>query len=114
MHKNIVSALRHGKVRYSPYYFFDMELCDFNLATHIHKWRQTVPENGVNGLLRLAEIGNIITDITNGIAFVHLHGETHRDLKPRNGIKISFLTNTFSPLFFKRECMENRRFWPYS
>ena len=34
---NIVSVLKWGRLRASPYFFFDMELCDFNLETYISR-----------------------------------------------------------------------------
>ena len=30
-------------------------------------------------------IWNIMRDITDGVAFIHIHMEVHRDIKPTNG-----------------------------
>ena len=41
-HKNIIAVLRHGKLPNSHYYFFDMELCEFNLEQYINLlWQPT-------------------------------------------------------------------------
>jgi len=68
-----------------------------NLEAHINQeWPTTVrgklpyfnktvtPEN------RRDEIARIMKDISSGLAFIHLQGEIHRDLKPRNGMPGSF------------------------
>jgi serine/threonine protein kinase len=70
-----------------------MELCDMNLEAHIkQEWpitmrgkrsyfnKSVTPEN------RRDEIARIMKDISAGIAFIHLQGEIHRDLKPHNGM----------------------------
>ena len=97
--KNIVTALRHGKLPQTSYYFLDMELCDMNLETHIRQeWPPTVegtkphfskdvtPEN------RRDEVIKIMKDIAGGVSYIHRQGEIHRDLKPRNGMSSSFQT----------------------
>ena len=94
---NIVFAFEWGKLSNSPYYYIDMELCDFNLETYIlRKWEPPmslkVPHFTNFDLLKpdqkLGQILTIMKDIANGVAFIHLQQETHRDLKPRNGIRI--------------------------
>jgi serine/threonine protein kinase len=69
----------------SPYYFLDMELCDFNLATSIREWR-TRTYKIEDEASRFEDIGHVFKSISNGMGFIHLQGETHRDLKPQNGI----------------------------
>lgn len=83
-HINIVSTLNYGKMKMSSYHFLDMELCDFNLASHISKWHERTTRTTVDNHHRLTEIGKIMMDILNGITFIHQQGEIHRDLKPRN------------------------------
>ena len=81
-HPNIVPVLNHGAI--CDRYFFDMELCDFNLMDYIMKCREMTDGVG-DSPVRFAETGCIFKDISHGIAFTHLQGEIHRDLKPRNG-----------------------------
>lgn len=75
-------------------YYLDMELCDLNLDTYIRRdWtkpglRRKVPNFvDVDNLpleFQLAQIGDIMKDITSGVAFIHSQKEVHRDLKPKN------------------------------
>ena len=72
-----------GKLPRSPFYFLDMELCDFNLSNYIAQCRDMTDGVG-DSQKRFVETGRIFKDISDGIAFIHLQGEIHRDLKPRN------------------------------
>ena len=97
-HENIVIVLRHGPLHNSPYYFFDMELCDFNLDHYIPQlWEPTSLETMhlgaqhkpiVDWNLRMKHIWVIMSQIAEGVTFIHLHDEIHRDLKPKNGERI--------------------------
>ena len=58
---NTIEVIRCGQLPRYPYFFIDMELCDFNLETYILQF-------------------------ANGVAFIHRNNEVHRDLKPRNGV----------------------------
>ena len=85
-HKNIVAVLKHGWLKRSPFYFIDMELCDFNLETYIHgSWS---PDSDSKAKARdpLRDSWFIMMDIVSGLHFIHNNGHVHRDLKPRNGI----------------------------
>lgn len=108
-HKNIIGILRHGWID-SPYqyYFIDMEFCDFNLHNYIHEpttiiiemddlpnHSQTVDpiallsgtiKKEVGWSMKLHNIWTIMNETASGLAFLHRHGQVHRDLKPRNGI----------------------------
>lgn len=76
---NVVAVLRHGRLVNSPSYHLDMELCDHNLETYMKgEWMS------ISGLDRLTRGGKIVTDIANGLAFIHENKEIHRDIKPRN------------------------------
>lgn len=73
-------------------YFIDMELCDLNLDTYIHRRWTTLIESKMPYFtielppsMKLAQIRGVVKDIASGLAYVHEHGEVHRDLKPANG-----------------------------
>jgi serine/threonine protein kinase len=70
---NIVRLFSHGTLQAS-FYYIDMELCDKNLHTYIIK----------SSLIPIAELWDIMKDVTNGLTFIHSKGQVHRDLKPRN------------------------------
>ena len=110
--------LRHTKILFqysdmgeSPsvgtYYFFDMECCDVNLEDYIQrKWSAEMVTkmpyftNDIPSRMRMTQIWDVMEDVTSGLAFIHSQGEVHRDLKPRNGIALSFsLLTIFSSLF---------------
>ena len=38
--------------------------------------------------MRIAQIWDIMEDVTGGLAFIHSKGEIHRDLKPRNSMPL--------------------------
>jgi len=96
-HANIVKVLRHGILRNTdwPVYFFDMELCDYNLDTYIQKlWipsdleqllYHSCDESIVDAKPRLRYVWVIMTQIASGVSFLHSKCMVHRDLKPRNG-----------------------------
>ena len=93
-HENIVAMLRHGTLDSSPYYFFDMELCDSNLEQYIPRlWELSALEKMHTDYLdrpivdwnkKVQDIWIIMQHIASGVAYIHLHGMIHRDLKPRN------------------------------
>ena len=95
-HNNIVVMLRHGALNSSPYYFFDMELCDSNLEQYIPRlWELNELEKIhmdylerpiVDWNKRVQDIWIIMQHIATGVAYIHLHGMIHRDLKPQNSI----------------------------
>jgi serine/threonine protein kinase len=79
-HNHIVSVLRDGEVSETALYYLDMEYCDWNLEEYV---AENAPVE--KGPVWLAKTFGIMTDIANGVKFIHDHGEVHRDLKPQNG-----------------------------
>jgi serine/threonine protein kinase len=100
-HPNVLDLLKHEWLAPSLYYFIDMELCDLNLSEYVHgersKYLETCSETDAtmhNAIyvgencsteLKLRNIWTIMSDITEGIAFIHKREHVHRDLKPQNG-----------------------------
>lgn len=95
-HENIVTVFRHGYLQDNGYFFYDMELCNMNLKTYIWRmWKEPVPQE-IQHLTRplgprekVKTALYIMLDITEGVSFIHSHGEIHRDLKPENGVFLS-------------------------
>jgi serine/threonine protein kinase len=76
--RNVVSVLQCGMMPNSPYFYIDMELCDFNLASYI---------GGFGSTSRSAlGVWQIMMDICSGLIYIHDQEYVHRDLKPTNGI----------------------------
>jgi len=98
--KYLVMVFRHGKLKNTSYYFIDMELCDLDLKDYIlGNW------HGINGLMspffrrgnqesEMENIWGIMRQISEGLVFIHSQTEVHRDLKPTNGIRFSFIDNS--------------------
>ena len=80
-HPHMVAVFRQGEVTDSAYYYIDMELCDSNLDKFMRDHRPSS-----SSPIQLPLVWNIIVQITSGLAFIHEHGEVHRDIKPRNGM----------------------------
>jgi serine/threonine protein kinase len=83
-HINIIKVLRCGEYQDSSYAYIDMELCSLNLEEYLKSKWILYP---VDGVPDEAGIWNIMTQIANGLAFIHSKKEIHRDLKPSNSIK---------------------------
>jgi serine/threonine protein kinase len=94
--KNIVGVLGHGWI--NDRYYFDMELCIFNLEDYIvsnaretfglSKYFSPSAMEDEQGCLSL---WGIMSQITNGLTYIHFQHELHRDLKPRNSTFFRFL-----------------------
>jgi serine/threonine protein kinase len=78
-HPHIVSVFRQGEVKDSALYYIDMELCNGNLDLFM---RDRGPSSSTP--ITIADLWNIMVQITNGLAHIHSQGEVHRDIKPRN------------------------------
>lgn len=81
-HPHIVEVFRQGEVIDSAYYYIDMELCDGNLDKFMRDHRPSS-----SSPIQIPLVWNIMVQITSGLAFIHEHGEVHRDIKPRNSMK---------------------------
>ena len=96
VHKNVVTVFQHGNLPKSHYYFFDMELCNFNLENYLQRlWEPTNDETMsvksqsraiIRWSTRMNSVLNIMSQIACGLEYIHGHNEIHRDLKPRNSI----------------------------
>lgn len=116
-HQNIVTVFSHGWL--NDRYYFDMELCIFNLEDYIvSNSRETFglskyfAPSAMDDELGCLSLWGIMTQITNGLAYIHSQHELHRDLKPRNGIFLIPLLLTSSPPISTGRHLENYRFWP--
>jgi len=96
-HPNVIRTLAHGWLEPPHYYYFDMELCAFNLDDYIRG--KTVQDEGeapntVNDSVfvrndttlwkRMKNVWTIGKQIAAGLEFMHSLGQVHGDLKPRN------------------------------
>jgi serine/threonine protein kinase len=98
-HQNIVRILGTGKMRHSPCYFIDMELCQLNLEQYIYSkerhhyatGRSSPPyfDRSASSSMNFEKIKGVMTEITRGVEYIHGCGEIHRDLKPANGLSPS-------------------------
>jgi serine/threonine protein kinase len=96
--ENIIDILGHGRFG-GPFsfHYIDMELCDINLHEYIYN-RHVVTDmpsfrrnsvafvdNDASPATKVLNSWTIMQQIAAGLAFIHLHGQVHRDMKPRNG-----------------------------
>jgi serine/threonine protein kinase len=106
IHRNLVKVF---KVEYSNerLLFIDMEYCEHNLRQHLrqkmeNEWktypydqlkvenRPDMPEMAEVWLRDLREGCEIVSQIAEGLKFLHWRGVVHRDLKPENGTSCSW------------------------
>jgi serine/threonine protein kinase len=95
-HQNIINVLGHGWL--NDRYYFDMELCIFNLEDYIvSNSRETfslpkyLSPSAMKDEQGCLSLWGIISQITNGLTYIHIQHELHRDLKPRNSTFFLFL-----------------------
>lgn len=82
----MVSVFGYGGLS-APYYYIDMELCEFTLTDYLYKERVAAGQDCFNRLqppLKIKMIWHIMTQIADGVVFIHKEGYVHRDLKPNN------------------------------
>ena len=96
-HENIVEVFRQGEVRDCGMFYVDMELCDGNLEHFIEE--SYANDRSID--LRL--VWNIAMEIVSGVAFIHKHGEVHRDLKPRNSMALLTAPKLMLLVLFSQE-----------
>jgi serine/threonine protein kinase len=86
-HKNIITVFQCGCLT-PPWYYIDMELCEYNLEVWIFRRMEEVENKpGLSAeQSRITQIWEIMLDIIRGIMYIHSQKQIHRDLKPRNGI----------------------------
>lgn len=123
-HNNIISVLSHGELD-RHHYFFDMELCIMNLdhflcgdIQSILGWDRFLDSPLANCDLASLTFWGITKQIASGLAFLHSHGELHRDLKPKNGKPqlqtfLSSELSLHSATLFELRLLENNGFRLY-
>lgn len=88
-HVNIVEVLNHGLLSNYPYYFIDMELCDLTLQDFIYRQSPPNPSETMpyfaEGQSSVGQIWSIMSQIANGVEYIHQRQQIHRDIKPGNG-----------------------------
>lgn len=102
---NIVTILKHGKLKsVKGYYFIDMELGAFTLETYISSYYDSadrtidwaslqdlspvVIQRNSSPIASLQNWCTIGSHIASGLKYMHSHRYIHRDLKPANGSPI--------------------------
>jgi serine/threonine protein kinase len=90
-HKNIVSFLNHGWLAIEEQvYYIDMDLCTLNLRDFVNgTFISALGPQFLEPPARSTEFEClcfwiILKQVTEGLKFVHDHGELHRDIKPEN------------------------------
>jgi serine/threonine protein kinase len=118
-HPNIINVFAHDWVGY-PYRFFfiDMELCDTSLHYYIHGERFDLAVADNTFIRRDAPILNqmlnvwiIMLHISEGVEYIRLNKQVHRDLKPQNSMSLP--SQLISPLLRRHKQLENRGFRLY-
>jgi serine/threonine protein kinase len=87
-HINIVQVLNHGQLSQAPFYFIDMEFCDWNLDDYIHRKTRPEPSESIPYFIEGAgslQIWVVMSQIAAGVEYIHRKSHVHRDVKPANG-----------------------------
>lgn len=121
-HRNLVHVLRHGWLDACQWkYFIDMELCQINLKWYIYEaedWVQLACPRGNSATdeamwWRSSEALRIMSQLADGLQYIHKLNQVHRDLKPANSMhpKVMSLSKCSSSLFQSKSMLEDNRFW---
>src|SRR5277367_2189456 len=90
-HPNIIQVLNHGSLSNPIFYFIDMELCELNLHDYIHgrtppNLSESLPPfSRGDGSKASLQIWTIMSQIADGVEYIHRQNQVHRDVKPANG-----------------------------
>jgi serine/threonine protein kinase len=91
--EHLVRVIKHAWLPESPYYYIDMELCEFSLDQYILSKSPLTYDLSDNsrrlGLVfkerGIWSVWDIMEQISEGMRYIHASEQVHRDLKPRNG-----------------------------
>jgi serine/threonine protein kinase len=88
-HENIVEILKFGWLISSlPFYFIDMELCDFNLGVYVKQISDVTSDREDLGTLAsgvsVKNFWGILAHVMSGLEYMHNKSIVHRALKPSN------------------------------
>ena len=88
-HPNIVQVLNHDMMSNAVVYFIDMELCDLSLHEFVHcESSEGIPYSITSLAQNPFLLWDIMSQISNGVEYIHHQGQVHRDIKPRNSISL--------------------------
>ena len=112
---NIVQVFDHGLLSQYPYYFIDMELCDFNLHDFIHRKNHPESSKSIPYFSQrddsISQIWTIMSQVASGVEYIHRQGQVHRDIKPANGESLASITDVVSSVLLQMLGLETGRFW---
>jgi len=80
-HRNVVEVVSICKDVWEklPAYFIQMELCDGDMDSYIRR------RYALGKSIDLLEVVDVMSQVLEGLVFLHGNNEVHRDLKPKNG-----------------------------
>jgi serine/threonine protein kinase len=118
-HQHVVAIIGHGQLEPLNRIYIDMQLCDMNLDNYLYSntggnllgitspappQACTFPENMQNAC-------TIISQISEGVGFLHQENLVHRDLKPSNGTSREIQRIHLSFILTGGKFVEDYGFW---